>query len=172
MQYIARETRDSIQNSADIVNVLFYDRVFNVITTSREDMLRHKAFEIISSMISDEHQRLKLAKEDYLERIFQKMDQIVKGNDPADTRLIEKLSWMATLISYHQDMFEHIIRLGLLDFVITISDKKYNSTIRSNAVLAISLLTYDERLFDELINRGVIDLIMQLCQDTDQQLVV
>jgi len=37
--------------------------------------------------------------------------------------------------------------------------------IRSNAVLAVSLLTYHEILFHELINNGVIDSIMDLCMD-------
>jgi hypothetical protein len=49
--------------------------------------------------------------------------------------------------------------------VIKISGKNYKSAIRSNAVLAISLLTYNENLFDEIINKGVIDLVMALCRD-------
>lgn len=37
--------------------------------------------------------------------------------------------------------------------------------IRSNAVLAISLLTYHETLFHELINNNVIDMVMNMCMD-------
>jgi hypothetical protein len=48
-------------------------------------------------------------------------------------------------------MFDHIIKINLLTFVIKISGKNYKSSIRSNAVLAISLLTYNENLFDEII---------------------
>ena len=62
-------------------------------------------------------------------------------------------------------MFDHIIKLDLLKFVIDISKDKYKSEIRSNAVLAISMLTYNENLFQELIDKGVIDLIMNLCKD-------
>ena len=69
-------------------------------------------------------------------------------------------------------MFDHIIRLDLLKFIIKISAEKYPSSVRSNAVLAISLLTYNEKLFDEIINKGVIDLIMDLCRDQNQELEV
>lgn len=46
-----------------------------------------------------------------------------------------------------------------------ISGTQFNTNIRSNAVLALSLLTYHEMMFDELIRRGVIDLVMDLCKD-------
>mmetsp|Transcript_17153 Transcript_17153/g.26519 ORF Transcript_17153/g.26519 Transcript_17153/m.26519 type:complete len:94 (+) Transcript_17153:755-1036(+) len=93
------------------------------------------------------------------------MSHVADSKDNTDIRILEKLSWLATLISFQQDMFDHIIRLNLLQFVLKISDKKYPSSIRSNAVLAISLLTYNENLFDEIIRQGVIDLIMALCRD-------
>lgn len=69
-------------------------------------------------------------------------------------------------------MFDHIIKINLLTFVIRISGKNYKSSIRSNAVLAISLLTYNENLFDEIINKGVIDLVMALCRDKTQDTIV
>ena len=43
--------------------------------------------------------------------------------------------------------------------------------MRSNAVLAISLLTYHEQLFDDLISNGVIDTLMKLCMDCDVEQV-
>jgi hypothetical protein len=52
-----------------------------------------------------------------------------------------------------------------MGFILKICDQKYSNTVRSNAVLAISLLTYNDKLFDEIIAWGVIDLIMELCQD-------
>jgi hypothetical protein len=48
-------------------------------------------------------------------------------------------------------MYDLIINEKMLPFIIKISDAKYPSAIRSNAVLAISLLTYNELLFDEII---------------------
>ena len=69
-------------------------------------------------------------------------------------------------------MFELIISLDLLQFILKLSEAKYPNKIRSNAVLAISLLTYNEKLFDEIIKQGVIDLIMELCRDQDQELQV
>ena len=58
---------------------------------------------------------------------------------------------MTTLICFYPDMIEQIIQLNLLGFIIKISSYKYPSNIRSNAVLALSLLTYHEKMFDELI---------------------
>ena len=86
--------------------------------------------------------------------------------------MLEKLSTLATLISFHQDMDEHIKRINLLQFVIGITQQQYPSAIRSNAVLAISLLTYNENLFDDIIRCGVVDIVMQLCRDSDQELHV
>jgi hypothetical protein len=59
-----------------------------------------------------------------------------------------------------------------MGFILKICDQKYSNTVRSNAVLAISLLTYNDKLFDEIIAWGVIDLIMELCQDQNQDIVV
>lgn len=69
-------------------------------------------------------------------------------------------------------MYDQIIKLGLLKFVIKITASRFPSKIRSNAVLAISLMTYNERLFDEIIEQEVIDLIMELCRDQNQEMEV
>lgn len=69
-------------------------------------------------------------------------------------------------------MIEQIIKLNLLDFIIMISGTQYSTNIRSNAVLALSLLTYHEMMFDELIRRGVIDLVMELCKDNSVEIKV
>ena len=47
---------------------------------------------------------------------------------------------------------------------------KYPAIIRSNAVLAISLLTYHEQLFDDLLSNGIIDMVMNLCIKKDDDL--
>ena len=54
---------------------------------------------------------------------------------------------MLTLITYHADMVQRIIETRLLSIIIKLMDPKYSTTIRSNAVLSISMMTYDERLF-------------------------
>lgn len=84
-----------------------------------------------------------------------------------DDRTLEKLSWMTTLICFHPDMIEQIVSLKLLNFIIKLVESKFSATIRSNAVLAISLLTYHESLFNELISNGVIDIVMDLCMDVN-----
>lgn len=87
-----------------------------------------------------------------------------------DDKTLEKLSWMTTLICFHPDMINEIIHLRLLAFIIKLVEPKFPAAIRSNAVLAISLLTYHEQLFDELISNGVIDLVMNLCMDVNGDL--
>ncbi len=74
---------------------------------------------------------------------------------------------MTTLICFHPDMIEQIVSLRLLNFIIKLVESKFSATIRSNAVLAISLLTYHESLFNELIGNGVIDIVMDLCMDVN-----
>ena len=51
-------------------------------------------------------------------------------------------------------------------------DDKQPSIVRSNAVLAISLLTYHEQLFDDLIENKVIDLVIDLCMKKDDEIQV
>jgi hypothetical protein len=132
---------------------------------SREETIRNKAFEIVCSMIESDTQRKKLASQNYLLKIFEKMEAVTSQSENYDNRILEKLSWLAALISFHQDMFDQVIKLDLLRFIIKISQPRYSGRIRSNAVLAISMLTYNENLFDEIINQGVIDLVMSLCRD-------
>ena len=73
---------------------------------------------------------------------------------------------MVTLISFYtDDMLHLIIKTQLMKFIIKLVNEKYSVEIRSNAVLAISLLTYHETLFTELVNNNVIDMIMNLCMD-------
>ena len=87
------------------------------------------------------------------------------SKDKEDQRILEKLAVLLTKISFHQDLYQLVINQKLMGFILKICDQKYSNTVRSNAVLAISLLTYNDKLFDEIIHWGVIDLIMELCQD-------
>jgi hypothetical protein len=80
-------------------------------------------------------------------------------------KILEKISWMTTIISFYPDMIQEIIKLDLLDFIILISSKKFSTKIRANAVLALSLLTYHDAIFNELLDKKVIDLVMELCKD-------
>ena len=80
------------------------------------------------------------------------LETISMNLDRIDEKRLEKISHMTTLIAYHSDMLQRIIETKMLAFIIKLMDPKYSVTIRSNAVLAISLLTYHEMLFDELIS--------------------
>ena len=48
----------------------------------------------------------------------------------------------------------------------------FPSSIRANAILAISLLTYHRQLFDEMVKAQFIDLILNLCKDPNQEIEV
>ena len=158
-------TRDNLEEANDAVNKLFYDTIFNILMTSKDEMNKHRAFEIMTNMLDSEFHRKQLIKEECFSRLLEKTYPLADSKDTADLRIIEKLSWLVCQISSHKDMYDLIIREKILPFIIKISDTKYPSAIRSNAVLAISLLTYNELLFDEIIKQGVIDLIMELCRD-------
>jgi hypothetical protein len=59
-------------------------------------------------------------------------------------------------------MIESILELDLLDIILKFCEPRFESKIRSNGVLALSLLTYHPEMFDELIKKNVIDLVMGL----------
>jgi hypothetical protein len=84
-----------------------------------------------------------------------------------NSKTLDKISWLTTLICFYPDMIEEISELNLLSIILELCKSDFESKIRSNAVLALSLLTYHEKCFDVLINQGVIDLVMDLCQDND-----
>lgn len=84
--------------------------------------------------------------------------------------LLEKISWMTTLICFYPDMIDQVIELNLLEFIIKLTSATvYRPEVRSNAVLALSLLTYHKQMFNELIKRKVIDIVMHLCKDSEVQ---
>ena len=115
-------------NCGEAVDSLFYPKVFGILLNSKEEVNRINAFDVISNMVYDEKQRHTLAKDDYFKDLFDKMqDIIVKGSpedekerslEASDIRTLEKLSWLIVLISYHEDMFDQIIKMNLLKFVI------------------------------------------------------
>lgn len=131
-----------------------------MLLTTSDEKNKLKAFEILCNLIQSSTHRRRLAKDGYFRQVYDAM-QIGKVDD----KTLEKLSWMTTLICFHPDMIEQIVSLKLLNFIIKLVDNKFPAPVRSNAVLAISLLTYHESLFNELISNGVIDIVMNLCMD-------
>ena len=75
---------------------------------------------------------------------------------------------------YHSDFWQIILKHNIIELSIKLSDTIYNSTIRSNCMLAISLMTYNTKLFDYLLKNNVIDLLIENCKlseiDLDVQL--
>ena len=98
------------------------------------------------------------------------MQGLLDSNEHSDLRLLDKVSWLITLISFQKDMYDMILKLDLLKFIIQLCDKKFGDQIRSNAILSISLLTYNERIFDEIIKSDVVmDMIMDICKDQNEE---
>ena len=46
--------------SEEAVNRLFYDTIFNILLSSKDEVNKHKSFEIISNMVNSDFQRNKL----------------------------------------------------------------------------------------------------------------
>lgn len=151
-----------------MVDSLFFDKIFDLLLMTDDERNKLKSIEILANLVHSEEHRLKLANEDYLKRVYSTFSVPAK----ADNRSLEKISQMTTLVCFYPDMIDQIVRLNLLEFIIKISGPQYASSIRSNAVLALSLLTYHEKMFDELIKRGVIDLVMDLCKDVSGDILV
>ena len=84
--------------------------------------------------------------------------------DKTQMVILEKLSNLVVKISFKPDIHYKVLDLRLLPFILKISGDNYSNIIRSNAMLAISLLTYNDKLFEQIIDIGMIDLIMGVCK--------
>ena len=113
--------------------------------------------------MNDEY-RAKIRDQTYIRQIYESLNL-----DKIEERKLEKVSHLTTLVAYHADMLQRIIEVRLLAFILKLMDAKYSVTVRSNAVLAISLLTYHPLLYKELLTMNVIDTIMGLCMDPKQE---
>jgi hypothetical protein len=48
---MAQRTRDRIEKSQDLINGLFFDKVFSLMLRTHDEKIRLKAFEIMCNMI-------------------------------------------------------------------------------------------------------------------------
>ncbi len=136
-------TRDRLQESKSVVESLFFDKIYNLLLQTDDQETKIKSLEILSNLIHSEEQRLRLAKNDYLKKFY----EAYQSDKQVSERILENISWLTTLICFYPDMIEQIIRLKLLDFIIKICGPQFSTEIRSNAVLALSLLTYHDAMF-------------------------
>jgi hypothetical protein len=137
--HLAQLTRDRLDQSKEMVNALFFDKIFRMLLTTTDERNKLKAFEILCNLIHSPNHRKRLAKQGYFAQVYENLKI-----GTVDDKTLEKLSWMTTLICFHPDMIEQIIQLKLLSFIIKLVEPNFPAAIRSNAVLAISLLTYHE----------------------------
>ena len=96
-------TRDRIESCVDTIKNLFFDKIFNLMLHTSDEKLRLKSFEIMSNLIHVREWRKKLAEQGYFKDVYTKMEI-----NKIDSKVVEKLSWMTTLVCFHQDMIEQI----------------------------------------------------------------
>ena len=153
--------------SKNLIDALFFDKVFRLMLSTQDESNVLNALDIVCNLTNHEEHRKRLATGGYYKQIYDAMHI-----SELDDRRVEKLSHMTTLICYHGDMLDQIIEMRLLKFILKLVEPKFPPSVRSNAVHSISMLTYHEKLFDELISSGVIDYIMELCMDPKGDLQV
>ncbi len=155
LRYLSTETRERLDESRHLVDVLFFDKTFKLMLTSSDEQNTMQAYDIMCNLIMDNDYRARIRDQGYTRQMYESYNL-----EKIEERRLEKVSFMTTLIAFHSDMLPRIVECKLLSFIIKLADPKYSVAIRSNAVLAISMLTYHETLFHELISNNVIDMIM------------
>ena len=168
IRYLAVETRDRLKAAKHLIDSLFFDKIFKLmLNPSADEQNILQAYDIVCNLMMNDDYRARLRDNGYIKQIYEYINL-----ERIEEKKLEKVSHLTTLVSFHPDMLQRIIDTKLLGFIIKLVDKKYNNTVRANAVLAISLLTYHEVLFHELIGNGVIDMVMDLCMDQSEDVSV
>ena len=142
IKYLAIETRDRLNESKHLIDSLFFDKIFKLMLTSSDESNTLQAYDIICNLMMNDDYRAKMREGGYIRQIYESVNL-----EKIEEKKLEKVSHMTTLLAFHTDMLQRILDVKLLPFIIKLVDPKYSVTIRSNAVLAISLLTYHEILF-------------------------
>lgn len=94
-------TRDRIEQSKDLVNNLFFDKIFNMLLKTSDEKNMMKAFEILCNLIQNTAFRKKLAAQGYFKIVYESM-----RIGTVDEKTLEKLSWMTTLICFNYDLID------------------------------------------------------------------
>lgn len=97
-------TRDKLGDSRQVVNQLFFDKIFDMLLTTDDERNRIKALETLGNLVHAEEHRLKLANDEYLKKVYETFS--ASSRTPADARTLEKISQMTTLICFYPDMID------------------------------------------------------------------
>lgn len=73
-------------DSRAIVNQLFFDKIFDLLLTTDNELNKMKALETLTNLVHSEEHRLKLSNDEYLKRVFDTF------TPRTDNRTLEKLS--------------------------------------------------------------------------------
>jgi len=96
--HLAQLTRDRIEKTGDLVDK-FFDKIFNLMLKTKDAKCKLKAFEIMCNMVHTTSLRKKLSSNGYFRQAYSAMDI-----NKIDSAVLEKLSWMTTLVCFHSDM--------------------------------------------------------------------
>ena len=75
---MSKVTRDRINDCEEMVDSIFYDKVFNLTIHSKDLDNRLCAFDILCNIMESEKHRNKLQKGDYFREVFEKMNTTTK----------------------------------------------------------------------------------------------
>ena len=129
---MAQMTRDRITEAKEHSENLFFDKIFNMLLKTTDELNRLMSFDILCNLVNSDVHRKRLATQGYFKQVYQNMKV-----GEIDEKTLTKMSWLTALICYHHDMLELIGQLKLLPFIIKLVENKYSVAIRSNAVLGI-----------------------------------
>ena len=87
--------------SKEHIESLFFDKIFNLMLKTPDEQNKLMSFDILCHLVNSDPHRKKLAKEGYLKQIYQTM-----RIGEVDDKTLVKLSWLTSLICFHQDMVE------------------------------------------------------------------
>jgi hypothetical protein len=65
LRYVQQKTRDSIEDSEDIINSLFFDKIFKIINISADEQNSYIAVDILCNLMPHIRYRKKLADQGY-----------------------------------------------------------------------------------------------------------
>ena len=63
-------TRDKMDQSKDLVNALFFDKIFNLLLRTQDEKNKIKSFEILCNLIHSSVHRKKLASQNYFKQVY------------------------------------------------------------------------------------------------------
>ena len=79
---------------------MFFDKIYTLLyDVNTEDRNKTKILETLCHLTFDEAKRNQLAQQDYYKKVYRSIDLA-----NVDHKILEKISWLTTLLCFHSDM--------------------------------------------------------------------